>query len=137
MHKVHSHHSQLLTNGGFHGDKQIEVEKGKKEAGAITTASITTGTETVPQWLVNPAGNLDSAGAVCLLSRLGSQSAVIKKAKKQQRIAMSESMARKASVQGQDCIREQRDYGCKQIEIKKGKEGRVHRANACQETAHH
>jgi hypothetical protein len=78
--KVHRHHSQLLTNGGIHGDKQIEVEKGKKEAGAITTASITTRTETVHEWLGDPPGLHDSAGAVCLLSCLGSRLAVIKKA---------------------------------------------------------
>ena len=81
MRRLHSHHLQLLTNGGTHGDKQIEVEKGKKEAGAITTASITTGTETLHKWLGDPPGLHDSPGAVCLLSRLGSQSAVIKMAK--------------------------------------------------------
>jgi hypothetical protein len=79
--RLHSHHSQLLTNGGIHGDKQIEVEKGKKEAGAITTASITTGTETVRKWLGDPPGLHDSAGAVCVLSRLGSRLVVIEIAK--------------------------------------------------------
>jgi len=79
--RLHRHHSQLLTKGGIHGDKQIEVEKGKKEAGAITTASITTGSETVRKWLGDPPGLHDSTGAVCVLSRLGSQSAVIKMAR--------------------------------------------------------
>jgi len=82
VHRLHCHHSQLLTNGGTHGDEQIEIEKGKKEAGAITTASITTGTETVRKWLGDPPGLHDSAaGAVCVLSRLGSRLAVIEIAK--------------------------------------------------------